>query len=108
MAMVQSGDVSQVRIDQDKIEATFEVFFDHEGRQGTLRNRAAVVESSIAIADSMNSDSFSTGSLEGSELVVRPDVRVLDSWPEWAGRPQEEDVLGCAVILTRVAGEPIS
>ncbi len=108
MALVQAGDVTQVRVYQDNVEATFEVIFDQDGRSRTLQNRAAVVESSIAIADSMNSDSFSTGTLQDGELVIRPDERVLDGWPEWAGRPEREDILACAVVLTRVASEPVS
>jgi hypothetical protein len=108
MAMVQNGDVTQVRVNQDNIEATFEVIYEHKGGSRTLQNRAAVVESSIAIADSMNSDSFSTGELRDGELVIQPDVRVLDSWPEWAGRPERDDIIACAVVLSRIGEEPIS
>jgi hypothetical protein len=108
MAMVQNGDVTQVRVNQDNIEATFEVIYEHKGESRTLQNRAAVVESSIAIADSMNSDSFSIGELRDGELVIQPDVRVLDSWPEWAGRPERDDIIACAVFLSRIGEEPIS
>jgi len=100
-----------VRIDQEGADATLSVEVEIDGKQLALDNRAAVVESSIAVSDSMNSDYFALGALNDGRLVIRPDPAVLGAWPGWASPPKRADIEACELVLVLLpdspAGEPV-
>lgn len=99
LAMVQFGNVSEIRIDQDGAKATLAIEITHEGKSHSQEFEAAVVESSIAVVDKMNSDYYCIGQKTDRAFTIRPDVRVLAGWPAWAAPPKREDILNCVVEL---------
>lgn len=96
-----------VRIDQTGADATLSVEVEIDGKQLALDNRAAVVESSIAVSDSMNPDYFALGTLSGGRLVIRPDAAVLGAWPGWASPPKRADVEACELLLELLPDAPV-
>ena len=99
IGVIESGDASEIRIEQDGMDATLVLKVTHEGKSHSLKSEAAIVESSIAVADEMNSDYYSLGEAKGDGIVIRPDIRVLEGWPDWSGPPTRDDILGCSVEL---------
>ncbi len=100
ISLIESGMASAITIDQDGVDATLIISVTHEGRTQTVKSGAAVVESSIAVSDEMNSDYYSVGEASDGKISIRPDVRVLMGWPDWASPPEREDILECSVELT--------
>ena len=100
ISSIASGMVSSISIDQDGVDATLEIEIMHEGSPLTLKSDIAVVESSIAVGDEMNPDYYSLGEAADGKITVRPDVRVLTGWPNWASPPTREDIIECRVELT--------
>ncbi len=96
-----------VRIDQAGADATLSVEVEIDGKQLALDNRAAVVESAIAVSDSMNPDYFALGTRSGGRLVIRPDPAVLGAWPGWASPPKRADIEACEVVLELLPVAPV-
>jgi len=99
IGFIQSGEASEIRIDQDGVDAVLTITTLVEGKTRNLKSEAAVVESSIAVSDDMNSDYYSLGEAKDGKIIIRPDVRVLLGWPDWASPPKREDILNCSVEL---------
>ena len=100
---ILSGDATEIRIEQDGADAALVVSMPLDGKIQSLRSEAAVVETSIVIVDPMNADYYFRGQVEDGRVVIRPDIRVLSGWPDWASPPKRKDILGCVVELTAVA-----
>ena len=98
MSLVHAGLVSAVRIDQQGADATLTVDIT---RMGSHSIEAAVVESSIAIAEEI-AEYYSVGESKGVKITVQPDIRVLGRWHEWAYPPTRDDILDCRVELIPV------
>lgn len=102
IGLIQSGEASEIKIEQDGANAMLEISVLREGKTRSLKSEAAVVESSIAVSDKMNSDYYSLGEAKDGKVVIRPDVRVLPGWPAWASPPTRQDILNCSVELIPV------
>lgn len=90
-----------VEIVQDGPDAQLIVSIQDEGRKLELRNRAAIVESAIALQDGMNGDFYFRKTIKPGEIELKPDISVLRSWPKWAGPPRQEDLKSCTVVLRK-------
>ena len=53
----------------------------------------------MAFDDPGNSDYSLVAEIEDGKIVVKPDPRVLDTWPQWAGPPKRKDLSNCTVTL---------
>jgi hypothetical protein len=100
ISAIASGMASSISINQDGVDATLEIVVMREGESLTLNSKAAVVESSIAVGDQVNPDYYSLGEATDGKVTIRPDVRVLTGWPDWAAPPKREDIIECSVELT--------
>lgn len=103
IGLIVSGEALAITIVQEGAEASLNISVIHEGKTHTLSNDAAVVESSIALVDQMNSDYYFMGSMMDQKITIHPDLRVLSGWPDWASPPKREDILGCTVELFLLA-----
>lgn len=100
---IREGRASGIEITQDGFDAQVIVSIEHEGKRLSLRNRAAIAESGIALQDEMNSDYFFVGWIKDKEIELKPSLSVLRSWPQWAGPPSREALENCTITL-----EPLS
>lgn len=72
---------------------------------GSFELEGVAVESSLALADPINSDYFLKGRLLDGRLEIRPRLDVLDGWPKWAGPPEKRDLERCVLVLQRKPSE---
>ena len=73
--------------------------FEVDGEIQSIETQAVAVESVMTFDDFGNSDYSLVGEIEGGNIVVKRDDRVLDTWPQWAGPPKREDLRNCIVTL---------
>lgn len=99
VGLIREGRASGIEITQNGFDAQVIVSIEHEGKKLSLRNQAAIAESSIALQDEMNSDYFFRGTIKHNEIEIKPDVSVLRSWPKWAGPPSQKDLENCTITL---------
>lgn len=78
-----------------------EIIQSKRGDSHSNKMTGVVVEDSLAFYDSLNSDFGFTGVMSGDEITIKPDPRVLRTWPKWANPPKRSDVRSCTVFLTR-------
>jgi len=105
VGIVHGRKQSMIEITQNGMEAQLVIKGKHEASDVSLENEAAVVESSIAILDAMNSDYLFQGELKDRTIVITPDPKVLDGWPKWAGPPSRSDLEHCTITLTLLSAD---
>jgi hypothetical protein len=98
---VQSG----IEIVQNGIEAQLIVRVKREGKELSLKNQAAIVESAISVVDEMNSDYFFRGEIKDQAIVIKPNLSVLNTWPQWAGPPSRSDLENCTITLKPLSAD---
>jgi TPR repeat protein len=96
---------SGIEIAQDGIEAQVVLRGKHEGKELNLKNQAAIAESAISVLDAMNSDYFFRGEIKDQVIVIKPNLSVLDRWPEWAGPPSRSDLENCTITLKPLSAD---
>lgn len=99
VGVIHEGSLSGIEISQDGFEAQILIRIEHEGRKMSLKNPAAIVESAISVVDASNSDYYFKGVITEEQIVIRPKVSVLDTWPQWAGPPSRDDLENCTITL---------
>jgi hypothetical protein len=93
--------LNDIKIIQDGFDAQVIASTIHEGTKVSLKNQAAIVESSIVLQDAMNTDYFFRGVIKDKRIEIKPDVSVLRSWPKWAGPPSKKDLENCTITLKK-------
>lgn len=109
-SMVLSGASKKVfdRIDilGDGFELTLKVHLAPGASEGaapaqSVTLHGAVVESTVVVADLLNSDYFIVGQSSPDRIVLKPAPDVLESWPSWASPPRKSDLEKCTLVLRR-------
>jgi hypothetical protein len=100
VSLIREGSAKSIEIQQDGFDAQLIISAEYKGKKLDIRNKAAVVESGIALQDAMNSDYFFRGTIKNDTIEIQPDVSVLQSWPKWANPPSQQDLETCIVTLT--------
>lgn len=94
---------SGIEIAQDGMEAQLVIRVKHEGEALSLKNEAAIAESAISVLDAMNSDYFFRGEIKDQVITIKPNLSVLDTWPEWADPPSRSDLENCTITLRQLS-----
>lgn len=102
-ALIQQQAHKVIEITQEEMDAEVIIFIDHEGKERSLKNQAAVADSGMALNEMTNSDYYFKGEVRDNIIVFKPDLSVLRTWPKWAGPPDRKDLEDCAVTLERRA-----
>ena len=103
VGLISEGRANGIEIVQDDFDAQVIVSTEHEGKKLSIRNMAAIAESSIALQDAMNSDYFFLGRIKNKQIEIKPDASVLRSWPRWAGPPSKKDIENCIITLEAIS-----
>ena len=74
--------------------------YEVDGELQSIDTQPVAVESVMTFDDPGNSDYSLVGEIEDDTIVVKPDPRVLDAWPQWASPPKRDDLRNCTVTLT--------
>ena len=74
--------------------------YEVDGELQSIDTQPVAVESVMTFDDPGNSDYSLVGEIEDDKIVVKPDDRVLDAWPQWANPPKRDDLRNCTVTLT--------
>lgn len=72
---------------------------------GVLELEGVVVESTMVLADPLNSDYFLEGKGANDRIEIRPRLDVVDAWPEWAGPLKRRDLERCILVLERESSQ---
>jgi hypothetical protein len=76
-----------------------------DGRDKSVEQPFVQVESALAMMDYSNTSYIWLGTVSGDRITFRPDVRVLDSWPEWAAPPKKKNLEKCRIeVIAKAAG----
>ncbi len=84
---------------QERLAIQLKTQFEVDGEIQSFETQPVAVESVMTFDDPGNSDYSLVGEIEDGKIVVKPDDRVLDTWPQWAGPPKREDLRNCVVTL---------
>ncbi len=105
VGIVHEREQSGIEITQNGIDAQLILRGKRKDKEVSLENEAAIAESSIAILDAMNSDYLFRGELKDQTIFIKPDPKVLDTWPKWAGPPSRRDLENCTITLTPLSAD---
>ncbi len=98
--LVSEGVVRGVEIVQEGFAVLLTTRFEVDGEIQSIETQPIAVESVMTFDDPGNSDYSLVGEIEDDKIVVKPDARVLDAWPQWANPPKRDDLRNCTVTLT--------
>ena len=101
-ALIQRQSHKAIEITQDDMDAQVIIKVEHEGKERSLKNSAAVAESAMALNEASNSDYYFRGEIKGNLIVFKPDLLVLKTWPKWANPPSRSDLEECVITLERL------
>lgn len=99
VSLIQLQEQSGIEIVQNGIEAQIVIKIKQEGEELSLKNQAVIAESALSVVDEFNSDYFFRGDIKEQEIVIKPILLVLDTWPDWAGPPSQSDLENCTITL---------
>lgn len=99
LGSIGSDEIQDISILQEGIELTMTLSVLHENDLFDLDIGGYIVESHLILMDPLNSDYHVLGFVSQNQIELRPDPRVLDSWPGWAAPPKKKDVENCRVRL---------
>ncbi|MCZ6859465.1 MAG: hypothetical protein O7I42_04150 [Alphaproteobacteria bacterium] len=97
--LVSEGAVRGVEIVQEGFAVLLTTRFEVDGEIQSIETQPIAVESVMTFDDPGNSDYSLVGEIEDGKIVVNPDDRVLETWPQWANPPSREDLSNCTVTL---------
>ena len=97
--LVSGGAVRGVEIVQEGFAIQLTTQFEVDGEVQSFETQPVAVESVMTFDDPGNSDYSLVGEIEDGRITVKPDDRVLDTWPGWANPPKREDLRDCVVTL---------
>lgn len=103
LGSVGTDAVREITINQDWAGITVALSMIERGETFDFEVTGFVLESSLVLMDPMNSDFYVLGRVKDGRIELRPDPRVVDAWPKWAGPPDRADVENCRVDLDLVA-----
>ena len=101
--LVSDGTVRGVEIVQEGFAIQLMTRFELNGEIQSIETQPVAVESVMTFDDFGNSDYSLVGEIEDGKIVVKPDDRVLDTWPQWASPPKRDDLNDCRVTLQAAA-----
>lgn len=101
---VREGILDDLNISQDGFKAQLVSQFQLEGKSQSVEIPGIVVESALAFDDPANSEFIFLGQITPGQITVRPDMRVLAAWPNWARPPRRKDLSECVVTLSPIQG----
>lgn len=99
LGSIGTDSVRDIVIAQDWAGITVTLKMIEQGEDFDFEVSGFVLESSLVLMDPMNSDYYIHGKVQDGRIELRPDPRVVDAWPAWAGPPDREDVKNCRVDL---------
>ncbi len=99
---VREGVLRELTISQEGFKAQLAHQVQIEGKSHSVEISGIVVESVLAFQDPANSDFGFWGQLTPGQITVRPDLKVLDAWPNWVKAPSRKDLSECVVTLSRI------
>ena len=97
--LVAEGAARGVEIVQEGFAIQLMTRFELNGEIQSIETQPVAVESVMTFSDFGNSDYSLVGEIEDGKIVIKPDDRVLDTWPQWANPPKREDLSDCTVTL---------
>ncbi len=97
--VVSEGAVRGVEIVQQGFAIQLTTKYEVDGEIQSFETQPVAVESVMTFDDPGNSDYSLVAEVEDGKIVVKPDPRVLDTWPQWAGPPKRKDLSNCTVTL---------
>ena len=97
--LVSAGAARGVEIVQEGFAIQLTTRFELNGEIQRIDTQPVAVESVMTFDDFSNSDYALVGEIEDDRIVINPDERVLDAWPQWADPPKSEDLRNCTVTL---------
>ena len=100
---VAQGSVRGVGIEQDGFTIRLTTNFELDGELRDVEMESIAVESGMTFDDPANSEYLLVGQIADGKITVRPDDRVLDTFPGWANPPKREDLRNCVVTLQAAA-----
>ena len=103
---IHESAASGVEIQQDGYEAQLIVRFEYEGEEHTVEHPVIVVETAVLVHDFANEDYYFRGEIKGEDIVIKPDLSVLATWPKWALSLREKDLRKCVITLEPRKGNP--
>ena len=98
--LVSEGVVRGLEIVQEGFAIQLTTRYEVDGELQSIDTQPVAVESVMTFDDPGNSDYSLVGEIEDDKIVVKPDDRVLDAWPQWANPPKRDDLRNCTVTLT--------
>ncbi len=101
-ALIQQQNLTAIEITQDDMDAQIILTVEQKGKQSSLSNPAAVVESAMVVNEATNSDYFFRGDIKKNLITFKPDVSVLKTWPKWANPPSRKNLEKCIITLERL------
>ena len=101
--LVSEGAVRGVEIVQEGFAIQLMTRFELNGEIQSIETQPVAVESVMTFDDFGNSDYSLVGEIEDGKIVVKPDDRVLDTWPQWANPSKRDDLNDCRVTLQAAA-----
>lgn len=99
LGSIGTDSVRDIVIAQDWAGITVTLTMVEQGEAFDFEVSGFVLESSLVLMDPMNSDYYIRGEVLDGRIELRPDPRVVDAWPAWAGPPDRADVENCRVDL---------
>ena len=97
--LVSEGVVRGVEIVQEGFAIQLTTRYEVDGELQSIDTQPVAVESVMTFDDPGNSDYSLVGEIEDDKIMVKPDDRVLDAWPQWANPPKRDDLRNCTVTL---------
>ena len=97
--LVSAGAARGVEIVQEGFAIQLTTRFELNDEIRSIETQPVAVESVMTFDDFGNSDYSLVGEIEDGTIVVKPDDRVLKTWPRGADPPKREDLSNCTVTL---------
>ncbi len=99
---IRDGVVGNINISQDGFNVQLVNDVQIEGKSRSVEIPGIVVESVLAFSDPANSEFGFLGHLTPGKITARPDLKLLDAWPNWVKAPSRKDLSECVVTLSRI------